>query len=191
MRCRGFRDEGRSAPPTRVSDSGNVVRRMAKSGQDLGGPLRAQVEQRDGATVVSINGTVTELADFMPLTQLRGPLRFDLAGIERINSLGVRSWTQFVKAAEDIGLSLTFERVSPAMVQQISMISNFMGSRSRVRSLLVPYLCISCHHEHLQLVEVTPGIALAVPPRVTCAKCAAAMELDEVEAIYSSLFAKA
>ena len=164
---------------------------MAKSGQDLGGSLTAQVEQRDGATYITLDGPVTELADFTPLTRLRGPLRLDLAGIDRINSIGVRSWILFVKQAEAMGLSLTFERVSPAMVLQISMISNFMGAKSRVRSLLVPYLCNSCHYEHLQLVEVTPGVALAVPPRMACPKCGAAMHLDELEAMYGSLFAHA
>jgi hypothetical protein len=161
---------------------------MAKQAVDLGGGLTAHVEMRDGATWVTLSGNVTEAADFLPLTKMRGPLRFDLGAVERINSLGVRSWVTFVKKCETSGIELIFERCSPVIVTQISMISNFMG-RSRVKSLYAPYVCGACNTEHLQLVEVTPGAPLAVQPTLPCPKCQSVMQLDELDAMYRSLFA--
>ena len=163
---------------------------MAKTGQDLGGSLVARVEPSNGATWVILTGGISEAADFTSLTMLPGPLHFDLSGIERINSLGVRNWVQFVRSGEAAGLAMTFERCSPVLVQQISMISNFMGTRSRVRSLVVPYLCPSCHAEATQLVELSPEAPLQVPPSMPCPKCATAMQVDELEEMYQSLYEK-
>ncbi|HEU0031998.1 MAG TPA: hypothetical protein VFQ53_15300 [Kofleriaceae bacterium] len=162
---------------------------MAKPrGQDLGGALLAQVESRDGGTWVGLSGNVTEIANFAPLMKLGSPLRIDMGGIQRINSLGVRGWSVFVKEAEDAGIQLIVERCAPVIVQQIAMISNFMGSRTVVRSLLVPYYCSSCSEEALQQVEVTRGAPLAVPPSMPCPKCRSAMQLDEPDAMYDNLF---
>ncbi|MBS1118284.1 MAG: hypothetical protein H6Q90_512 [Deltaproteobacteria bacterium] len=160
---------------------------MANPAQDLGGKLLAQIEPRDGGTWVALAGTVTEIADFTPLTKLRSPLRLDLIGIERINSLGVRSWIHFVRDCELAGLELSFERCSPVMIQQLSMISNFMGTRSRVKSLFVPYLCPMCNAEQLSLLEVAPNGPLMVPPTIPCPKCRATMHLDELEEMYTGL----
>jgi len=163
---------------------------MAKPAHDLGGSLTARIEPRDGGTWVALSGNVTELADFTPLMQLRAPLRFDLGEIERINSLGVRGWVNFVRDCEAAGLELDFERCSPVMVQQLSMISNFMGSRSRVTSLVVPYLCPSCNAEEVQVIAVSRGAQLAIQPTIPCPKCRTPMQVDELEEMYENLFEK-
>ena len=160
---------------------------MAKREVDLGGGLKAQIDAQGGASHVALLGAVTEAASFTPLTQLGTPVRIDLAGVERINSIGVRNWIHFVKQCESSGIDLSFERCSPAIVQQISMISNFMGARSRVTSLFAPYLCGSCNAEHLELVSVTPGHPVAVQHALSCPKCQAPMMLDELEAMYGAL----
>lgn len=164
---------------------------MAKgqSGQSLGGPLTARIESRDGATYVTLAGAITEAADFTPLTTQRSPMVIDLSAVDRINSIGVRNWVHFVKQCETAGLDVVCDRCSPVIVQQISMISNFMGARTRVRSLFAPYLCPTCSAEHLQLYEVKPGVPLAVPTQIACPKCGAVTHLDELEAMYPALFA--
>lgn len=163
---------------------------MAKSGQDLGGGLTARVEPRDGGTWAGLAGNLTEAADLSPLTRLRGPLFFDLGGIEHINSLGVRNWVHFVRDCETAGHDVSFERCSPVMVQQISMISNFVGRRARVRSLVVPYLCPACNAEDQQVVALAPGAGLAIPDGIPCPKCKTAMQVDELPEMYESLHDK-
>lgn len=161
---------------------------MAKLSQPLGGPLSAQIEQRDGATSVALVGKVTEAADFSKLIALRTPLRVDLSAIENINSLGVRSWCNFVRDCEAAKLPLVVEKVSPVMVQQMSMISSFMGTHAWVTSILVPYLCPSCNAEDQRLVEVTRGEPVTVPSSIPCPKCTTQMQVDELEEMYDNLF---
>jgi ABC-type transporter Mla MlaB component len=160
---------------------------MAKLGQDIGGGLMANVEERAGSTQVTLAGAVTELANFEKLKAIRGAARVDLSGIERMNSLGVRAWCHFVRDAETAGVALTFERCSPVIVEQIAMISNFFGARSQVASLLVPYYCEACGTEHTQLIERSPGAAMAVPPQNTCPKCGKPAVIDEPENMYAAL----
>ena len=163
---------------------------MATKAVDLGGSLKAQIEPGAGGTAVILSGNITEAAKFKPLLDVQGPVRIDLAGVQRINSIGVRGWLTFVQQAETAGMDLVFERCSPAMVQQMSMISNFVGTRSRVASLIAPYYCEACRNEHLQVVQVTPGVPLQVPPHIPCTKCGAQMQLDEPEDMYPNLFGR-
>ena len=161
---------------------------MARPVQDLGGPLQYRVEPRSGATWVALDGNINEVTDFAPLYKLQGPLVVDLGEVERINSLGVRNWIGFVHHIESTGLALTVERCPPVMVSQMSMISNFMGHSSRVKSALAPYLCPSCKHEHLQLVEIAPGGASIIGAKIPCPKCQTPMEIDELPETYTLLF---
>src|SRR5579862_9294898 len=117
------------------------------SALQLGVGLRSQVEQRNGLTWIALGGHLNEAADLSPITKLPGPLIIDLSGLDRINSLGVRDWMRFIRTCETEGIDLTFERCSPTIVGQISMITNFMGTRSRIASVEVPYLCTSCANE--------------------------------------------
>ena len=87
------------------------------------------------------------------------------------------------------GRVLTFERVPPVMVSQMSMISNFMG-HSRVTSVLTPYLCPKCSTEHLELVDVGEGRQPHFAESISCPKCKAAMEFDDVREMYTELFVK-
>lgn len=163
---------------------------MAKAAADLGGGLTYRVERRNGATWIALAGNVTEASEFEPIKRMPAPLIIDLGGIERINSLGVRNWIYFVRECEAMGQSLTFERVPPVIVGQMSMVSNFMGSRSRVTSVLAPYLCPSCSTEDLQVIELANGQPVQVPETQPCPKCRSAMEFDDLVAMYTELFVK-
>src|ERR1051325_11504060 len=111
---------------------------MAATGLDLGGPLKARIDQQGSGTLVTLTGFINEATGLSKLQKLPGPLVINLARLDRINSLGVRNWMNFVKACEGAGVAIVFEHVSPIMTGQITMITNFLGSRSRVRSLDVP-----------------------------------------------------
>lgn len=184
----------RTAPCTDLRTSNpraascDAVSGMAKQqGQDLGGGLTAQLDTRSGTPRVVLSGGITEATDFKPLLSMGNPLVIDLERIERINSLGVRHWFHFVRDAEAAGLDLTFDRVSAVMIQQLGMITNFMGKRSRVTSLFAPYLCTSCNTHDDQLIEVGPGGEVAVTPTKPCSRCKSEMQLDELEDMYQTV----
>jgi hypothetical protein len=160
----------------------------AKQGLDLGGSLVARIESRDGATWVGLAGDITEAVDFAELARLPGPMRIDLGDVRLINSLGVRGWYQFIRYCEAGGIAITVERCAPVMVSQISMIKGFMGSRTRVASILVPYFCQVCNSDDNKLFNVQPGVRLEVSPTSTCPKCKGLTVLDELETMYPTLF---
>ena len=76
---------------------------MATQSQDLGGPLKATIDQRDGATSVVLKGYINDATELASLVRLPGTLRIDLAGVERINSVGVKTWVHFVRDREKAG----------------------------------------------------------------------------------------
>ena len=160
---------------------------MAPPSIELGKGLRYSVEQREGVTVVALKGHVSEAADFSALKKLRRQLTLDLSEITRINSIGVREWSTFVRECELLGMELTFECCSPAIVSQMGMISNFMGVRSRVKSVLVPYLCTSCKFELLDVLELSARIPVKVALTLRCPSCPETMELDDLEETYTAL----
>jgi anti-anti-sigma regulatory factor len=153
---------------------------MAKSARK--NSLRYRIEPQNGINRIRLAGSIDETSDFTELTQVPAPIVIDLSELERINSLGVRAWISFVRDREAAGLSLTFERLPPIVVSQISMISNFMGTRSRITSVFVPYLCTACNHEHTALLDVAPGVV--VQPTLPCPKCNSTMLLDELPETY-------
>lgn len=156
-------------------------------GQALGGGLFAQIERGAGGSRVVLAGNVTELAVLKPLLSVGNKIDIDLQAVDRINSLGVRHWVHFVRDAEAAGIALSFDRVSPVMIQQLGMISSFFGTRSKVRSLFVPYFCASCNNDALQLAEVGSDGAIAIQPTIPCPKCKSPMQIDELEEMYESL----
>ena len=121
-----------------------MAAKSAKPNELGGSELTFRTEPRDGASWVALKGNITEQVDFGPLHRLQPPLVIDLGAVDRINSLGVRAWIYFVREREAAGAPITFERVSPQLVTQMSMITSFMGQTSRVASVLVPYFCPAC-----------------------------------------------
>ena len=163
---------------------------MPPPSAELGKSLRYSVEVRDGVTCVALKGHISEAANFTALKQLPRQLTIDLSEISRINSIGVREWSTFVRECELAGMDLTFERCSPAIVSQMGMISNFMGMRSRVKSVLVPYLCTSCKFELLDVLELVARMPVKVAPTLRCPSCQDMMELDDLEETYTALVAR-
>jgi DNA polymerase III alpha subunit (gram-positive type) len=68
------------------------------------------------------------------------------------------------------------------------MITRFMGSRSHVKSLNVPYVCPSCQHEHFEVLEVSPGIT--VQPQLKCPKCPGQMVVDDLIDTYNHVLGR-
>jgi len=144
----------------------------------------------DGSRVV-LTGEITERTDFRPLLALLAQeATLVLDGVTRINSCGVREWIYFVRDAEKAGKALTLERCAIPFVHQMNMISNFVG-RSRVASVMAPYLCPRCGKDAAGPIDLSPS-AGPLPEAATrqiralhpCPKCKAPMEFDDLEEVY-------
>jgi hypothetical protein len=150
-----------------------------------GAALSWRIVERPGATTVEFTGDIDENADFGELKRrLKGAVAFELAGIRRINSFGVREWIDFIRQLPAV-TELSLAGCSPAFVVQMNMIANFRGP-GKVRSIQAPFVCGDCGEEHDQLIELPaerarprtgPGPDLC-PPRA-CPSCSGTMTLDE------------
>lgn len=145
--------------------------------------LHLRLEERDGVPTCLIEGVVGEdagLEEILP--DIKGPTVFDLRGVQRINSTGVREWLAFIKSIDPKGPH-TFTHCSVAVVSQLNMIDNFRGS-SYVDSLMAPFFCEACGAEDTNLVKIRAGRPQI--PAVKCPECGSTMHFDELESRYFS-----
>jgi len=148
--------------------------------------LRWSVDPGDPLVVI-LEGDIDEnagLFDLMPA--LAGKVVLDLAGINRINSAGVREWVNFIRDADPRTDHLLLINCSPAIVMQMNMIANFRGN-AEVASFFAPLVCPACDREQDEMIEATPEMVRGLPdhfPDFTCAKCQTVLELDDIPERY-------
>lgn len=147
-------------------------------------PLRIETVPQGSATRVIVTGDLSEHADFAAvLGAASRELVFDLRGVRRINSCGVREWIRLMDALRAEGRVLALEHCSVAFVNQMNMIMNFSGN-ARVRSFYAPYLCGRCGHEYSELCLLAEGAAPDLPETSVCPSCGADAEFDDLRDAY-------
>ena len=146
--------------------------------------LNWKVDRGAGADRVLLEGEITEDSHFgRLLPDLGSSVVFDLAGVKRINSTGVREWINFVNELTKAGKTYALERCSVPIVSQLNMISNFRG-KGDVRSVYAPYSCGTCRNEQVRLIECAGDPAAELEKSETCVKCGSAMEFDDIPEAY-------
>ena len=105
--------------------------------------LEVKKTQGDSKTEVILEGVVDESCDFSGLTDLQKTVDFYCSGIRRINSTGIKKWMNFFNQLQEKKVSVNFHQLSPSLVEQFNLISNF-GCGATVVSVTLPYTCKSC-----------------------------------------------
>lgn len=147
-------------------------------------PAFRVLSDRDGVALV---GVIDETADLSFFERLTATTRVNLRGVRRINSYGVRAWIEGVRRVPP-GVSVELHECSPAVVDQLNMVAGFVG-RAKVISFYAPMACERCGHEKEQLFDVAEYRKRGQLPAVSCPRCAAAMQVDDLEDHYL-LFAR-
>jgi anti-anti-sigma regulatory factor len=146
--------------------------------------------RRSGARVIKFQGVLDEDNGLASLVERVGSgiALINLAGIERINSIGTRDWIKWLATLEARGTRPMFIACSPAVVHQLSRIKNFAGNGT-IKSFQVPYLCAPCEREQLVLVHVADLGPLPYQlPVHSCDACGGEMEIiDDAGAYYAFL----
>jgi len=104
---------------------------------------------------------------------------FDLSQVTYINSLGVRAWVEFLRAAPIQGYE--FHACSVPFVLQAALSDAVMG-RGTVASFFAPYVCDVCGHEEERLLQSATVLASVdhAPPTFNCPSCGGALVLDDL-----------
>ena len=152
----------------------------------LSNPCQIERSTDESVITLTVTGCIDERSDLSPLLSVSGAntLVLDLAGVERINSVGVRDWIETMRRIP-ADVAVYWERTAVPMVSQLTMIANFHG-HSQIRSIMAPYYCNTCDLEHQILLTVDK--ALTSPPYAApsfdCPDCGEPTVFDEMEEDY-------
>lgn len=144
---------------------------------------KLQINRVDGpgGCLVRLTGVIDETFDSRRLVEgLEGAVVFDLDGVHRITSYGVREW---VSAFRDVQLSYScFVRCRPAVVAQFNMVAGF-GGRGELISFYAPYVCPKCGRDVEVLIDLRKQFSQVKaysPPPVKCPSCGAFTQFDDI-----------
>lgn len=145
-------------------------------------------------TVLTLSGWIDERVELPILKEpVAGDLVVDLAGIELVNSVGVRSWIIWQKKLR-IERSVVLVNCSPVVVKQINILDGFVNDRTKIESILVPYFCEDCgfeEHKPLNIAKMKNPPDLEAAIQLTkCPKCGMNMELDMIKSTYFTFLEK-
>lgn len=134
-------------------------------------------------TRVVLKGDFTEATSFDELLPaMVGRVAFDLEQVRYMNSLGVRAWCEFLRAAPIQGYE--FHACSVPFVLQAAMVVDVVG-RGTVASFFAPYHCEACDHQEERLLQSSAVLAANLePPAFTCPACGGALTFDDLPERY-------
>jgi serine/threonine protein kinase len=109
---------------------------------------------------------------------------FDLDGVERITSFGVREWRTTLSQLRSQYLG--FVHCHPSLVSQFNLVPGFACGGELI-SFYLPYICPSCNHVAEELLDLrgeNDNVESLTAPDVQCPACGAMMEFDDIPAAY-------
>jgi serine/threonine protein kinase len=143
--------------------------------------------------VALLQGRLTESFPGRPLgKRLSGTVLFELGGVERITSFGVRAWLEMVSEAAPTLGRLYLARCSEAVVSQLNMIRSFSGGGT-VISFYAPYQCTSCKLPFERLIDCeldAASLQAGRAPGANCPLCQNEGTFDDEPASYFAFLAK-
>jgi ABC-type transporter Mla MlaB component len=142
--------------------------------------MKHQSTTEGDVTTITLSGDMTEDVT-AALTAIRGSklakqVVFDCERVDRMNSIGVGRWVQFLEQIGR-GRSLAFEHCPPSFVDYANILPNFFCS-GEVRSIFAPFTCGGrCGRAALVLLE-TKGLTSAGLAPQLCGKCEGQLSVD-------------
>lgn len=138
---------------------------------------------------LKVQGVIDEDVLFEPhVARFGAEVIVDFSGVTRINSCGVRQWT---RAIASCSARIRYVNSPALIVDQFSMVPEFLGDNSTVESFQARYVCTACNNEETVLLSVgtTVGKGMAArgsvePPPHMCGRCGAPTEMDHNPDVY-------
>ncbi|MCB0384922.1 MAG: hypothetical protein KDD43_05985 [Bdellovibrionales bacterium] len=138
-------------------------------------------------TVAVINGSIGQECDLFDAEVANlTDLTLDFENMTFINSVGVKSWLDWIKALPE-NLTVHFVNCTPLIVNQLNQVIGFIPPKGIIESFFIPYICDECGNEDRVLAKKDVDFdwpAQSKPPRIsapnsiTCSNCRSQMEMD-------------
>lgn len=153
----------------------------------MGARLVVDVNETDDLSYVRLSGIIDEDNDLAEVTQRisKNLVVINTADVDRINSCGVRDWVNWLGELEKKGGKCFFAECSPAIMAQVNLVNNFVGS-GQIISFYSPYFCSACDTDKMLLIAVNEALQ-SMPfraPTCRCDQCDHTMEFDDIESSY-------
>jgi hypothetical protein len=147
--------------------------------------LVATIEANGRTTLVSLSGAIDENSNLESLfARLVGDTVFNLAAVERVNSMGVHRWIPLITRLS-AKHRIELVDISYALVQNANVVANMFGS-GVVRSCMAPYFCSTCKTNVVTSVTREEVAASPdAPPTKHCARCKNELEFDELDSYFA------
>jgi hypothetical protein len=144
--------------------------------------LAFNVEREGGVARVYLTGAICEYSDLGRIARevVEPEVHLDLAGVDRINSAGLRDWLDFIHRFTE-RRQVFFTRMSPPMVRNLNMIGSLVG-QGRLLSVMAPYMCEPCDEMLNIVVDLAQSPSSATKP--ICSKCNEPMEFADLWSMY-------
>jgi anti-anti-sigma regulatory factor len=145
-------------------------------------------------TCLRFQGTIDESFDGKRLAaSVRcSTLILDMGAVKKISSFGIREWADFIKNVERQVQQLVAIECTPKVVDQMNMVSQFLGTKGQVFSFYAPYRCDYCDIDRRVLFQVDrdhAAIRGLRPPEHLCETCSRPEYFDEEPASFFSYVA--
>ncbi|MCM2324770.1 MAG: hypothetical protein NDJ90_16040 [Oligoflexia bacterium] len=144
-------------------------------------------EPKENALAVRLIGTIEEDVNFAQLIgEVPGELHVNTKEVSRISSHGVRQWVRYFDDLASRGVRIKHVACSVAVVQQLSLIVNFISDPSGIESICVPYLCAQCKGQFVSVIRVKHLLKIHEKiPSAACPKCGKGEAIfDDLESEY-------
>src|SRR5690606_22472730 len=112
---------------------------------------------------------------------IAGRVLFDLGGVQRVTSFGVREWLVMLGEVSQNASELYIARCTEPIVNQVSMIRRFFGD-GRIVSFYGPYRCERCGNAFERLFDCDRDaqvLRTCDPPSSPCPRCGAEAVFDD------------
>ena len=110
--------------------------------------LQVTVEQQDRQTRLILAGPIDDLAGpslRSTLPQMKNQVLIDFSAVEYFNSLGIRTWVNFLRVLRD-GRQVAYEHCPMDFLQQINMMPA-LSQGVEIQSFQADFACKNCGFE--------------------------------------------
>lgn len=147
--------------------------------------MNVQKSQQGNQILFKISGPVDDSVDFEAVF---GPLEagewvLHLAGVDRINSVGIKKWIQYFENSKFRNTHLIMRECSPVIVEQLNLLPNFHCG-AVIESVYLPFSC-ECGKE-FTVCKPAQSLKGADLDNLTspCPQCGKAGEFDDIPEEY-------
>lgn len=151
-------------------------------------PFEINFKEEAGVIVLSLSGHLDEFVE-LPEIEVsgKGTIKLDLEKVQSVNSMGIRSWLEWIKNFEGKA-HFIFSKAPKCFVMQMNMVEGFLPKGSMVESFYVPFYCETCDNEVNLLVNVATDIlwgdeiSLKIDKKKVCKQdCDIEIDVNEVK----------